>query len=812
MKNAPILSLLIGNFFTSIGNAQHDSYCLNLGQIDTQYVHGDREFFKFEDPIVTDYQNEKGGIFNLNIKNPKPDQFHFFELQCGFDINTSSKNNISCQITDSANNLYSVQIGNTKDRIEFWVNDSLIAHGNDDDFNVKQTSLMINFHLLNQQLNVVISNLKDTLKWKFSNTAYGCIKAFNMRVNQYGKTAIGAHSIQKVCWRKKPTDVEIQQMELLEQNQILITTTSSINLPEKESVKINNKNINHLHLRHTSTQILIHFDPPKNDSFLELYIPLERFGFQQVNTHQIRIPYRYKHPPQWGDLIISEILFDITPRYRNTPAVEFIELYNCSDRLINLENSSWLINEKVWILPKCEINPKQAIVFSKPVNIGWDTLPGIKSGDFPNLLSTANSIDFYSPENKLLDHVICNKDQQKQEFRDGGTSLQRDIYGGPFAPRSHWLTSDNKCSPHQINRVNGDNLPLVSFGAYRFYDSIKIRLNSDLQHEQIIQYGEKASLKNAHYTRGKSICIPNDNHLQDSLLMVLTNRSLNTDTFKVPISDIGQSSIIVSEILFEHDKNIDFIEIHNQGNYAVFLEDLDLLIYDKNKILDQIIPLNNESRKVIFPNETLVITSNESDLYYHYPHINRNLVIQVPRFPDLRTTGGEIEIVHHLYGRIEKVPFNRDLHSQTTTKNISLERACFQVHARQHQIWYSHLPLEHESSPTTIPKWISRNTYHHFIKLNRRVIINPMEEKISFYYDLNNPFNFLNIKLFTAWGKPLHQILEPVQVSSEGQMNIPLIKNNQLLPSGNYILKFESVNPKTLQKSTQVERITIKYP
>ena len=120
--------------------------------------------------------------------------------------------------------------------------------------------------------------------------------------------------------------------------------------------------------------------------------------------------------------------------------------------------------------------------------------------------------------------------------------------------------------------------------------------------------------------------------------------------------------------------------------------------------------------------------------------------------------------------------------------------------------------MEHESIPTTIPKWISRNTYHHFIKLNRRVIINPMEEKISFYYDLNNPFNFLNIKLLTAWGKPLHQILEPVKVSNKGQMNIPLIKNNQLLPSGNYILKFESVNPKTLQKSTQVERITIKYP
>lgn len=811
-KNTLILSLLISNFFTSVGNAQHDLYCLNLSQIDTQFIHGDIEFFKFEDPIVTDFHNEKGGTFSLNIKNPKPEQLHLLELQCRFDINTSSKNNIRYQITDSANNLYSVQIGNTKDRIEFWVNDSLIAHGNDDDFNVNQTSLIIDFHLLNQQLNVVISNLNDTLKWNFNNTAYGYIKAFRMRVNQYGKTAIGAHSIEKVCWRKKPIDVKIQQMELLEQNRILLTTTASINLPEKDSVKINNKNINHLHFGHTSNQILIGFAPPKNDSFLELYIPLERFGFHQVNTQQTRIPYRFKHPPQWGDLIISEILFDVTPRYRNTPAVEFIELYNCSDRLINLENSSWLINEKAWVLPKCEINPKQAIVFSKPVNVGWDTLPGIKSRDFPNLLSTANSIELYGPENKLLDHVICNKDQQKQEFRDGGTSLHRDINGGPFAPRNHWFTSINTCSPHKINLPNEPNLPLIAFGAYRFYDSIIIQLNSELQHHQTIQYAEKGPFYHALYTRGKSIRIPNGNQIRDSLLLVLTNRSLDTDTLSVPISDIGQSSLVVSEILFEHDKNIDFVEIHNQGINALFLEDLDLLIYDNNKLLDQIIPLNNQNRKVIFPNETLVLTSNESDLFYHYPQINRNLVVQVPRFPNLKSTGGEIEIVHHLYGRIEKVPFNRDLHSQTKTKNISLERACFQVHARQDQVWYSHLPLERESSPTTIPKWVNRNTYHHFIQLNRRVIINPMEEKISFHYDLKNPFNFLTAKLFTAWGKPLYQILEPVQVSNEGQMNIPLIKNNHLLPSGNYILKFEIANPKTLQKSTQVERITIKYP
>jgi hypothetical protein len=77
---------------------------------------------------------------------------------------------------------------------------------------------------------------------------------------------------------------------------------------------------------------------------------------------------------------------------------------------------------------------------------------------------------------------------------------------------------------------------------------------------------------------------------------------------------------------------------------------------------------------------------------------------------------------------------------------------------------------------------------------------------------LTNPFNFLTVRLFSAWGKPLYQILEPVQVSNQGQMGIPLIKNNQLLLARNYILKFENVNPKTLQKSTQFERITIKYP
>ena len=795
-----------------MSNAQHESYCLNLGQPDTPYVYGDIEFFKFKDPIVTDYQNEKGGTYNLTVNNPKPHQFHFLELQCGFDINTSSKNNIRYQVTDSANNLYAVHLGNTADRIEFWVNDSLIAHGSEDEFDINQSSLTIDFLLLDQQLNVVISNLNDTLKWVFSTTAFGYLNAFHMRVNQYGKTAIGAHSIQKLCWFEKPRQVTVLKTELIQQNLISLTTTSAINLPEEKSVKINNTSINHLRYGQTNAQILIGFDPPKNDSILELHIPLERFGFQQVNNYQTRIPYRYTHPPQWGDLIISEVLFDLTPSYRNTPSVEFIELYNCSNKLINLENSYWLINEKLWTLPPYEISPHQAIVFSKPWDVGWDTLAGIKSTDFPNLLSTQNNIELYSPENELLDQVICDKNQQKQIFRDGGTSLQRNINGGPFAPRNHWFTSINTCSPHQINPPNEPNIPLFAFGAYRYYDSIIIRLNSELQHHQSIQYAEKGPFYNSHYTRGKSIRIPNDNQIQDSLLMVLTNRSLKTDTLRVPITDIGLSSILVSEILFEHDKNIDFIELHNQGHNAIFLSDLDLLIYDNNKILDQIIPLNNESREIIFPQETVVLTSNAADLFYHYPHIDRNFIIQVLRFPDLRSTGGEIEIVHHLHGRIEKVPFNRDLHSQEKTKNISLERASLQVQATHEQIWYSHLPLDQESSPTIIPKHQKRNASHRFIHLNRRLIVNPLEEEISFHYDVKTPFNFLTVTLFSSWGKSLYQVLEAVQINNEGQMSIPLIKNNQLLPSGNYILKFEIINPKTLQRSNQIERITIKYP
>ena len=172
-----------------------------------------------------------------------------------------------------------------------------------------------------------------------------------------------------------------------------------------------------------------------------------------------------------------------------------------------------------------------------------------------------------------------------------------------------------------------------------------------------LRYSNPLNGKNARYTSGNSIRIPNNSQSHDSFLIVLTNRNLDTDTLKISISDIGESSIVVSEILFEHDKNIDFVEVHNQGINALFLEDLDLLVYDNKKILNERIPLKNEGRKVIFPNETLVLTSNESDLFYHYSHINRNLVIQVPRFPNLRSTGGEIEIVHHLYGRIEKVSF-----------------------------------------------------------------------------------------------------------------------------------------------------------
>jgi hypothetical protein len=212
------------------------------------------------------------------------------------------------------------------------------------------------------------------------------------------------------------------------------------------------------------------------------------------------------------------------------------------------------------------------------------------------------------------------------------------------------------------------------------------------------------------------------------------------------------------------------------------------------------------------PGEFIVFTQNPYFIISQIDSINPNQIMALTAFPNLKSEGGSVEIVHHLYGRLDKAPFNRDMHSQTATTQRSLEKKALGLSSNNSQNWMSHLSLNQLSSP-------SFGTYPHvqppskkFIELDRRIwIINGLEPQLNLRFAFPNNGYYMNIYLFDAWGNPLGPIHTGLQMPQTGVYPLLLEEFPRINQSGNYVLKFEALHLGDQQRIVQTERISFHY-
>jgi hypothetical protein len=146
-----------------------------------------------------------------------------------------------------------------------------------------------------------------------------------------------------------------------------------------------------------------------------------------------RLPFALPEAAESGDLLVNEILSDPRPE-----GVDFIEIYNRSQKYINLKNWSLgnleegeavnmkHITEHDFIIP-----PSTYLVFTKDQKILKDQYPQGQENNFfktdlPSLPDDEGSIALVNDEQLIIDSVTYNKDFHSPLLRDSeGISLER---------------------------------------------------------------------------------------------------------------------------------------------------------------------------------------------------------------------------------------------------------------------------------------------------------------------------------------------------------------------------------------------------
>jgi hypothetical protein len=374
--------------------------------------------------------------------------------------------------------------------------------------------------------------------------------------------------------------------------------------------------------------------------------------------------------PQRGELLITEILADETPKV-GLPMAEFIEIYNNSDDLISLQNVQLSDDNATLRLPSVFLSPRQYAVLCATSRVDSfrqhrpepQRVIGVTS--FPSLSNTGERLAL--SVNGLVLHEVNYRSNWYTDAtkRNGGWSLEmidtdnlcseaenwtasvHPSGGTPGQPNSVLASNPDLTSPELVNvqlasssltltfSERMDSTALATLANYRIEPAIAIR-GLELQNNRIVQLALAESPQ-----AGRLYEVVLSENLRDCAGNPLSANSLRT-TFGIGRAPV-RHELLITEIMFDPSPPVqlpdrEYIELYNNTDALISLAGVSFTKPESNFSL-RLPPLVIAARGYI----VLANTSAATQIAAAVPSAR---VVGVANFPSLSNTNELLEIRH----------------------------------------------------------------------------------------------------------------------------------------------------------------------
>ncbi len=445
---------------------------------------------------------------------------------------------------------------------------------------------------------------------------------------------------------------------------------------------------------------LVHITPASplaNGSTYTLFTNLiEDVVGNASGSQSTNFSYLIAETPVQGDIVINEFMCDPTPVV-GLPSVEFVELYNRSGKIFNLngwqlgDNSSFGTVQDAWILPG------EYIVLTPTSSVdSFAVATGVTS--FPSLNNSDDAIVLYDDSGTFLDSIFYDLGWYHDTNKDdGGYTIERINPDDPCTDISDWTASNDPSggTPGMINSVF-DLTPDVTIPQITQI----IATDPNLVEVYFNEGMDATSLVNATISTNPVLTVQNQSVVGDfpTQLSIVFNENLvgsqnytielqnvadcwlNSTTLNgtfalAELADVGD--VIINEIMFDPlTGGSDWVELYNKSDKLIDLFEWEIGDYDDGMIDNiEVVP----THYLLAPDDYVVLTENESQIIQNYPSAVADKFIEM----DLPSYTNDSSTVYILaksqFGgtfQVDKVSYVDDWHFRLLdgTKGKSLER------------------------------------------------------------------------------------------------------------------------------------------
>ncbi len=529
------------------------------------------------------------------------------------------------------------------------------------------------------------------------------------------------------------------------------------------------------------------------------------------------------------DLIINEIYPDPTPSL-GLPEAEYIELFNRSNKVINLEGMQLSSGEtSPPVLPAYILLPGSYVLIYK-------TAPGISFGgpgdtlaldSFISLSNEEDEISLTTSAGDIIDIVhydiswYGNTSQQ-----DGGWSLERINPGRPCEGGQNWVASVHPIggTPGQPNSVlagdpdTGGPRPLTAFPVAP--DTVLLQCSEALLAESALipdHYGLSPAIAVTGISfdpRAPDRCrLVLASPLQEGVEYLLTvantledclgNPSGGVFSLRIALPEpITAGDVLINEVLFDPATGGSrFIELYNASGKVVNTGDLNIASIDDLSL--QVSPV--ETNFLLFPGEYVVFAENPGDILSRYetPYPER---VMANDLPTLDADTGNVTINTRYLpdaATVDAFNYSDNYHNPLLSdkEGVSLERLSPVIATQSAGNWHSAAENAGYATPAYENSQFLGDPQagSDFITLQPETFSpdgDGYDDVLAIYYTLDKPGYAAKIRIFDARGRLIRLLSNGELLAVEGLIQWKGdTADMEKAPVGIYVLMAELTHP-----------------
>lgn len=503
------------------------------------------------------------------------------------------------------------------------------------------------------------------------------------------------------------------------------------------------------------------------------------------------------------DILINEIMADPTPPV-TLPQVEFIELFNRSDKVIDLAGFTFSSGGTPQVFPSYKMLPGSYVIVCDDSKADSMAAYGevVVLASFPALTNDADDLTLTDAAGQVIHYVKYTtawyKDTQKAQ---GGWTLELVNPLSPCEGESNWRASANLSggTPGKPNSVlsatpdeTGPQLVKV-FASPGKPDEITLYFNKSMSRNNAENSAAYQMVPNIEISMA-TLLAPSDDvvflkletPMQKSILYQVKVLNTVTDCIGNSIGEAGElplalpelpgsQEIVINEILFNPATGgSDFVEIYNRSNKIFNLGNL--LIGNILEGIDTVL-VKVTGDRLIFPGDFVVFTENPSDILGRYTVKNENSLISnsLPSFNDkdgnvtiLRADTPDVVI-------IDAFTYDENMHHPllSDVNGVSLERLNPDRPTQNRNNWHSAAATAGYATPTYRNSQFFENEpiADDFFQIPDATFSpdgDGYKDFLAIFYKTDKPGYTATVKVFDAEGKPIKSLTDNELLATEG--------------------------------------------